>query len=240
MTLSSGREGGQAGTVASGDGGPVRPADPVGEFVRDAAHDFDEARREEDGAGPRPSHGPLAMRAEARIVDLMKMTGWKVLAVNSRRGSQAIDIVARKGTSTYVAQCVFGSQVLPGLLESCVSQYRGAKGWTKANALMLISPRAEVPSEKRTSVLLEHKNERIEFLGERNWVDELRRPIPRASSTTNTELTVMSGVLAVGAVMVLSGLYLGLNFLLVGAGYIVYIFGAVGVIVGTWYKYRNL
>jgi hypothetical protein len=235
LTLTSGHEGGQAG----GDG-LVHPTDPVREFLNDAAHDFEEARREEDGADLRASHGPLAMKAEARVVELMKMTGWKVLAVNSSHDSKAIDIVARKGSSTYIAQCVFGSKVLPGPLDAFVSQYRGAKAWTKANALMLISPRAEVPEERRTSVMLQYKDERIEFLGARNWVDELRRPTRRTSSTTNTELTIMSALLAVGAVMVLSGLYLGLNFLLVGAGYIVYIFGAIGVIVGTWYKYRNL
>jgi len=239
LTLAYGREGGQ-GTVAAGGGTLAPGADPVWEFLKDSAPDFEEAKREEAGADLRVAgHGPCGMKAEARVVQLMKMTGWKVVAVNSSYNSRAIDIVARKGRSTYVAQCVFG-EVAPGLVESYVSQYLEAKGFTKADALMVISPRAEVPAEGRTALLLRYRRERIEFLGERDWVAELRRPTIRASSTTNTELTLMSVVLALGAVMVLAGLYLGLNFLLVGAGYIIYIFGAIGVIVGTWYKYRNL
>jgi hypothetical protein len=210
-------------------------------FVKDSAQDFEDAMLEEDAAGRAPGHGPRGVKAVTRVAELMRMTGWKVLSLNSRYGSGLVDIIARKGGSTYMAQCVFGSsRVVPDLMESYISQYRDIRRAAKATGLMVIFPRAEVAERDRTIVMLRNKGDRVEFFGEQNWVDEVSRPATRRGSTSNTELTLMWAVTAVGAVAVLFGLSVGLNFLLLAAGYVVYIFGVVGVVVGTIFKYRDL
>ena len=230
----------QSGDTLAHGASPALTND-VKEFVKDSSQDFEDAMLEEDAAGRGPNHGPLGAKAVTRVAELMRIAGWKVLSLNSEHGSGLVDIIARKGGATYMTQCVFGSaKVVPDLIETYISQYRETRRSAKANGLMVLFPKAEVAERDRTVVMLRNKGDRVEFFGEQNWVEEVCRPATRRGSTSNTELTLMWMVTAVGAVAVLFGLSTGVNFLLLAAGYVVYIFGVVGVVVGTIFKYRDL
>ncbi len=192
-------------------------------------------------AGRVLQEGQKALAARRQMAVLLALTEWRILDQEPGYFGGTAGLVVRKGSLAYLLEFVWTrGQVDHAFIDALVQQYQAARSELKVNGLMILCPSAHVGERTRTEAMLRHRSLRLELLDSDNWLGELQRPAPASSSTTSSELILMTFIAAAGIVVIGVGFYLRFDYVVIGAGYLTYIFGVIGVTVSTIYKYRRL
>jgi hypothetical protein len=144
------------------------------EYLNESAADFDAASREEDESGWSTRRGPKGRKAEGKVAEALRMTGWKVVCRNIMLQAREIDIIAQKGGSKYLIECKFGKkQINTAMLDSYVMLYYDARKSMGVNGLLFVCPTAGMSGHAKGNVLIKYRGQNIQIVDSRNWVREL-------------------------------------------------------------------
>jgi len=146
------------------------------QYLKESESDFEGAAEEEDSRGwsSYSKRGPKGRKAESRVAEALKMTGWTVVGRNIPLQSREIDIVAQKGSRKYMLECKFGKkQIDTAALDGYVMLYYNAKQSLRVNGLLFVCPTAGLTEHARGNVLVKYPNENIQVLDSRGWFRRL-------------------------------------------------------------------
>ncbi|HEV2390062.1 MAG TPA: zinc ribbon domain-containing protein [Nitrososphaerales archaeon] len=149
----------------------------VKEYLKASATDFREAAEEEDATGWTGRHGPKGRKAEGKVAEALRMTGWRIVGKDVVLQARDVDLVAEKGPSKYLVECKFGKRPIdPAMLDAYVQLYYDSKrSPLGVNGLLFVCPTSATGGRARSDVLFKYPGERIEIIESRNWVRDLER-----------------------------------------------------------------
>jgi hypothetical protein len=146
------------------------------QYLKESASDFQEAAEEEDVRGWTGTHGPKGRKAEGKVAEVLRITGWRIVGRNVILQAREIDMIAEKAASRYLIECKFGrKQIDTALLDSYVMLYFDAKRSLGVNGLLFVCPTSGMSEHARSNVLIKYRGERIDIIDSRNWVREIEQ-----------------------------------------------------------------
>ncbi|HVB12983.1 MAG TPA: YraN family protein [Nitrososphaerales archaeon] len=146
------------------------------QYLKESESDFEAAAEEEDSVVGSSYRGPKGRKAEGRVADALKMTGWRVIQRNVQLQAREIDIIAEKGAQRFMVECKFGKkQINTASLDSYVMLYRNAKQPLGLSGLLFVCPTAGMSEYAMSNVRIIYPGENIHILDSRNWFRELEK-----------------------------------------------------------------